>query len=169
MHHLRTFRCIAHVKVNTPHLKKLADRSMKMIFVGYEPGFVAYMCYDPSTKRVHINKDVIFDEDTKWDWIDDQSRDMEFEFIVSDQTEYIQTTETHPSARENSIREDSVPVETNVGMQSAQKSAEEGGPGQTMSSPQMGLMTPLVGGVLTPQLDPEHQYETPPSDNLDAN
>jgi hypothetical protein len=34
VHHLRTFGCIAHVKVTTPNLKKLSDRSKKMIFVG---------------------------------------------------------------------------------------------------------------------------------------
>jgi hypothetical protein len=79
MHHLRTFGCIAHVKVNTPHLKKLADRSTKMIFVGYELGSIAYRCYYPSTNKVHINRDVIFDEDAKWDYTDDQTRDMEFE------------------------------------------------------------------------------------------
>jgi hypothetical protein len=33
VHHLRTFGCIAHVKVTTPNLKKLSDRSKKMIFV----------------------------------------------------------------------------------------------------------------------------------------
>lgn len=33
-HHLRTFGCIAHVKNTSPHLKKLDDRSTKMIFVG---------------------------------------------------------------------------------------------------------------------------------------
>jgi hypothetical protein len=31
--HLRTFGCIAHVKVSTPNLKKLSDRSKRMIFV----------------------------------------------------------------------------------------------------------------------------------------
>jgi hypothetical protein len=62
VHHLRTFGCIAHVKVTTPNLKKLSDRSKKMIFVGYEPGSAAYRCYDPTTKRVHVTRDVIFDE-----------------------------------------------------------------------------------------------------------
>lgn len=33
-HHLHTFGCIAHVKNTSPHLKKLDDRSTKMIFVG---------------------------------------------------------------------------------------------------------------------------------------
>jgi transposase InsO family protein len=49
VHHLRTFGCVAHVKVTTPNLKKLDDRSRRMIFVGYEPGSKAYHVYDPTT------------------------------------------------------------------------------------------------------------------------
>jgi len=37
VHNLHTFGCIAQVKVTTPNLKKLDDRSRCMIFVGYEP------------------------------------------------------------------------------------------------------------------------------------
>jgi hypothetical protein len=36
-----------------------------MIFVGYEPGSAAYRVYDPATRRVHISRDVIFDEQAK--------------------------------------------------------------------------------------------------------
>jgi transposase InsO family protein len=62
VHHLRAFGCVAHVKVTAPHLKKLDDRSKPMIFVGYEPSSKAYRVYDPSTRRVHVSRDVIFDE-----------------------------------------------------------------------------------------------------------
>jgi len=39
VHHLRTFGCVAHVKVTMPNLKKLDDRSRRMIFVilGLQP------------------------------------------------------------------------------------------------------------------------------------
>lgn len=60
--HLRTFGCIAHMKVTGPNQKKLDDRSRKTIFVGYEPGSAAYRVFDPSTRRVHVSRDVIFDE-----------------------------------------------------------------------------------------------------------
>jgi hypothetical protein len=33
-----------------------------MIFVGYEPRFATYRCYDPNSKKSHISKDVVFDE-----------------------------------------------------------------------------------------------------------
>jgi hypothetical protein len=67
-HHLRIFCYLTHVKVVKPNLMKSEDRSRAMIFVGYEPGYAAYMCYDPHTKRVHINGDEVFDEDASWDW-----------------------------------------------------------------------------------------------------
>jgi hypothetical protein len=62
VHHLRTFGCIVYVRNMTPHLKKLEDRGRKMIFVGYESGSKAYHAYDPITKRVHVTRDVVFDE-----------------------------------------------------------------------------------------------------------
>jgi hypothetical protein len=68
VHHLRTFGCVAFVKDTTPNLKKLDDRSHPMIFVGYEQGTKGYRVYDPSTRRVHVSRDVVFDEQAKWQW-----------------------------------------------------------------------------------------------------
>jgi hypothetical protein len=39
-----------------------------MVFIGYEPRRKAYKAYDPVTERVHILRDVIFDEQVQWDW-----------------------------------------------------------------------------------------------------
>ena len=50
-----------HVKV-TANVGKLEDRSQEMIFVGYEQGSKAYRCIDPSTRKLSISKDVIFEE-----------------------------------------------------------------------------------------------------------
>jgi hypothetical protein len=68
VHHLKTFGCIVYVKNMKPHLKKMEDRGRKMIFVGYECRSKAYRAYDPATKRVHVTRDVVFDESTQWDW-----------------------------------------------------------------------------------------------------
>ncbi|WVZ83459.1 hypothetical protein U9M48_030605 [Paspalum notatum var. saurae] len=65
---LRTFGCIAHVKVTRPHGGKLDDRSIKMVFVGYEPGSKAYRVYDPVAGRLHVSRDIIFDEAKGWPW-----------------------------------------------------------------------------------------------------
>jgi transposase InsO family protein len=77
--HLRTFGCIAHIKTTTPHLKKLDDRSRRMIFVGYEPGSMAYRAYDPVAERVTISRDVVFDEAAQWSWTSsDDTRPSDF-------------------------------------------------------------------------------------------
>ncbi|KAF0899185.1 hypothetical protein E2562_015550 [Oryza meyeriana var. granulata] len=33
-----------------------------MVFVGYETGSKAYRVYDPETRRVHVTRDVVFDD-----------------------------------------------------------------------------------------------------------
>jgi hypothetical protein len=66
VHYMWTFGCIAHVKITRPGLNKLDDRSIKTIFMGYEPGSKAYRCYNPVDKRVIITRDVVFDEATQW-------------------------------------------------------------------------------------------------------
>jgi hypothetical protein len=94
VNHLRTFGCIAHVKVTRPNLKKLEDRSKVMVFVGYEPGSIAYKCYDPITKKVHVSRDVVFDEEGTWDWLAEPSTDIILEFIVESEPEFFHTTRT---------------------------------------------------------------------------
>jgi hypothetical protein len=36
-----------------------------MIFMGYEPGTKGYQAFDPVTSRVHISRDVVFDESAR--------------------------------------------------------------------------------------------------------
>jgi transposase InsO family protein len=63
VHHLKTFGCIVYVRNTKPHLQKLEDRGRKMIFVGYEHRTKAFRAYDPETRRVHVSRDVVFDEE----------------------------------------------------------------------------------------------------------
>jgi hypothetical protein len=67
VHHLKTFGCIVYIRNTVPHLKKLEDRGRKMIFIGYEEGMKVYHAYDPITERVHVSRDIIFDEQAQWD------------------------------------------------------------------------------------------------------
>ena len=66
--HVRIFGCIAHTKVDTPHLRKLDDRSRMLVHLGTEPGSKAYRLLDPINRKVAVSRDVIFDENKKWDW-----------------------------------------------------------------------------------------------------
>jgi hypothetical protein len=68
--HLRTFGCLVHVKDTSPNLKKLNDRSRSMIFIGYEPGSKAYRAYNPVSKKVHVSRDIVFDEQASWNCSD---------------------------------------------------------------------------------------------------
>ena len=68
VHFLRTFGCVAHVKNAGGHLRKLDDRSTLIVFIGYEPGTKAYRLYNPVIDRVHVSRDVVFEEGRAWNW-----------------------------------------------------------------------------------------------------
>lgn len=60
---------MADIKVTHPNLKKLDDRSIRTMFIGYENGCsTIYRVYDPAAKRVYVTHDDIFDEAASWDW-----------------------------------------------------------------------------------------------------
>jgi len=62
VNHLKTFGCVAHVKLVGPGLNKLSNRSKKMVFIGYESGTKGYIFFDPATNRLVVSRDAIFDE-----------------------------------------------------------------------------------------------------------
>jgi hypothetical protein len=68
VNHLRTFGCTAYVKSVGPGLKKLSDRSKKMVFIGYESGTKGYRFFDPTDNKLVVSRDVVFDEKQPWDW-----------------------------------------------------------------------------------------------------
>ena len=43
-------------------LSKLNDRSNDMMFLGYEKGTKVYRCFDPTTYKFHLTRDMSFDE-----------------------------------------------------------------------------------------------------------
>jgi hypothetical protein len=73
VHFLRTFGCVTHVKVAGGHLRKLDDRSTPMVLIGYEPDTKAYQLYNPATDRVHMSRDVFFEEGCSWNWEQDNT------------------------------------------------------------------------------------------------
>lgn len=67
-HHLRVFGSLVHVKTVGPHTKKLSDMSVPMVFFGYESGSKAYRAYDPKERKLHVSRDIVFQEDKEWQW-----------------------------------------------------------------------------------------------------
>ncbi|RDY10937.1 hypothetical protein CR513_04463, partial [Mucuna pruriens] len=49
-------------------LSKLDDKSTKCVLLGVSGEFKAYKIYDPINKKIHIRRDVKFQEDVAWDW-----------------------------------------------------------------------------------------------------
>lgn len=66
--HLKVFRlvCYSHIPSNLRH--KLEETSTKGIFIGYGTCEKGYKVFSPATPKVTIFRDVIFDENGKWDW-----------------------------------------------------------------------------------------------------
>jgi hypothetical protein len=89
---MKIFGSIGHVKKLGHDVRKLSDRSAKMVFIGYEEGTKGYRLLDPVSRTLHVSKDVIFEEDQVWVWstLSDQHQPdqfiVEYHVTVSDPT-----------------------------------------------------------------------------------
>lgn len=58
-----------------------------VIHFGREPGTKAYRLYNPITGRVHVNRDVVFDERKGWSWeeLENSCAQMPGHFVLEEQ------------------------------------------------------------------------------------
>lgn len=68
LEHIRLFGCLAYMKIPQVTVRKLEDRSKVVVYLGKEPGTKASRLYDPISKRVHVSRDVTYQEDKHWLW-----------------------------------------------------------------------------------------------------
>ena len=47
---------------------KLDDKSLSCVLLGVSEESKAYRLYDPTSQRIIISRDVVFEEDKSWDW-----------------------------------------------------------------------------------------------------
>lgn len=66
--HIRVFGCVVYAKIDTPHLRKLDDRSRPLVHLGTEPGTKAYRLLEPTTRKIYVSRDVVFNEEQRWKW-----------------------------------------------------------------------------------------------------
>ena len=63
--HFRVFGCISHVHVPNSKRTKLDDKSLSCVLLGVSE---ESRLYDPTSQRIIISRDVVFEEDKSWDW-----------------------------------------------------------------------------------------------------
>lgn len=68
--HFRVFGSVAHAHVPDARRTKLEDKSRTCVLLGVSEESKAYRLYDPILKKVVISRDVVFEEDNKWNWDD---------------------------------------------------------------------------------------------------
>jgi len=64
--HLKVFGCIAYVHVPNKEILKLDPKAEKCIFIGYSSEQKRYRCFNPSTQKLQVSRDVVFDEMVSW-------------------------------------------------------------------------------------------------------
>jgi hypothetical protein len=60
--HLRVFGCIAYMHVPNEKRSKLNPKIDKCIFIGYFSEQKRYRYFNPSTSKLQVSRDVVFDE-----------------------------------------------------------------------------------------------------------
>ncbi|KAG6392995.1 hypothetical protein SASPL_147225 [Salvia splendens] len=68
MSHLKIFGSVAYVHVPNQRRTKLDDKSRSYVFIGYDEKTKGFRLFDPIEKKVIISRDVLMNEESTWDW-----------------------------------------------------------------------------------------------------
>lgn len=100
---IRVFGCLVYVKVPKEMVQKLDDRSTKMVYLGKEPGSKAHRMYNPSTGRLSVSRDVVFEEKKGWNWDSgkEESTTTHNSFVIVGMPEGVQSDQGYTS--DNSV------------------------------------------------------------------
>lgn len=59
---LKTFGVVCYPCLSHSRADKLSPKSVRCIFIGYSILHKGYKCYNPTTKKLHISRNIMFDE-----------------------------------------------------------------------------------------------------------
>ena len=60
--HFRVFGCVCYVFVPNHLRTKFDKKAIRCIFVGYDDQRKGWKCYDPTIRKCHISRNMIFNE-----------------------------------------------------------------------------------------------------------
>ncbi|KAG6386580.1 hypothetical protein SASPL_151746 [Salvia splendens] len=66
--HLKIFGSVAYAHVPNQRRTKLDDKSRSYVFIGYDEKTKGFRLFDPIEKKVIISRDVHMNEESTWDW-----------------------------------------------------------------------------------------------------
>lgn len=127
-----------------------------MVLLGYEPGTKGYRLVDPTTEKLHISRDVVFEEHEAWDWNNHNTvQQSETEGFIVDFQYTVPGSEIEISA------------ETDTG------SGNSGGENLSLQSPQSSTASMVPHGqsstcFVTPQAQPSATPMTPAAPRAQA-
>lgn len=72
MEHFRVWGSLGHVHISDEKRSKLDDKSMTCILLGFSEESKGYMLYNPETKKNVVSRDVVFEENKRWRWEEEE-------------------------------------------------------------------------------------------------
>ncbi|KAH9726202.1 hypothetical protein KPL70_008169 [Citrus sinensis] len=76
--HLKIFGSIAYALIPAQSREKFDEKGEKYLFIGYSDESKGYRLLNPTTNKLVISRDVVFDEASAWQWVNDQSQASSF-------------------------------------------------------------------------------------------
>lgn len=96
----RIFGSIEYVHIPDVKRTKLDDKSVKCIIIGYSSESKAFKMFDPVEKKAYVCRDVILEEEKKWNWVDnhlgEQNMELEWEDDYDSVENYNEAEEEEP-------------------------------------------------------------------------
>ncbi|KAL6322426.1 hypothetical protein AAG906_008081 [Vitis piasezkii] len=119
--HFKIFGCIAYAHVPTKR-KKLDDKGEKCVFLGVSEASKAYKLFNPLTKKIVTSRDVIFYEESTWNWsgqqptqvIFDNDAEEERQQLLQQQIPTVFIPESPPNDAPTATETSSTTTESNV-------------------------------------------------------
>lgn len=133
--HFRIFGCIGYVHIPDVKRTKLDDKSIKCVLLGFSSESKAWKMYDPIEKKVHISRDVLFEEDKKWSWDSSYSGDANVELEWDGDYGYTENREETEEVEEVVEEDDDIPQPEDVSPFNDAQTAEATTVGRTRKPP----------------------------------